>query len=98
MNEEHLESILKENRHFEPSVEFAALAQMQPENYERLYRESIENPEKFWGDVASELHWFKKWDSVLDESEKPFFKWFAGGKTNIAYNCIDRHIQGPNRN
>lgn len=66
--------------------------------YETLYRESIENPEKFWGDRASELEWFKKWDKVLDESDPPFYKWFVGGKTNIVYNAIDRHLKTYRKN
>ena len=47
--------------------------------------------------MASELHWFRKWDTVLNDDDKPFFKWFEGGKTNISYNCLDRHLDGPNR-
>jgi acetyl-CoA synthetase len=43
--------------------------------------------------VADELHWYKKWDKVLDESDAPVYKWFAGGKTNICYNCVDRHVE-----
>lgn len=66
------------------------------EEYRRLYQRSIEDPEGFWGDVAKELHWFKPWRKVLDESEKPFFKWFEGGKTNVCYNAVDRHAEGPN--
>ncbi|MEK9986259.1 MAG: acetate--CoA ligase, partial [Opitutae bacterium] len=58
---------------------------------------SIQDPEGFWSEVASELHWFRKWDTVLNDGDKPFFKWFEGGKTNISYNCLDRHLDGPNR-
>jgi acetyl-CoA synthetase len=53
---------------------------------------------RFWADFASELHWFKKWDKVLDDSGKPFYKWFVGGETNISYNCLDRHLQTFRRN
>jgi acetyl-CoA synthetase len=52
----------------------------------------------FWEKFADELHWFKKWEKVLDDSSKPFFKWFTGGKTNICYNCLDRHLQNYRRN
>lgn len=59
--------------------------------YEKLYRESIDHPEQFFGRIAEELHWFKKWDKVLDW-QVPNAKWFVGGKTNVAYNCLDRQI------
>tara|TARA_R100000027_G_scaffold67340_1_gene65654 strand:+ start:16022 stop:17890 length:1869 start_codon:yes stop_codon:yes gene_type:complete len=68
------------------------------EDYQAEYRRSIADPEAYWAEVASELHWFKPWDRVLNEDEKPFFKWFEGGKTNLAYNCIDRHIANGDRN
>ena len=54
--------------------------------------------EGFWAERASELHWFRKWEKVLDDSNKPFFKWFTGGITNIAYNCLDVHTKTPRRN
>ncbi len=98
MDDKKLDSVLHENRQFAPSEEFASTASVTPESYKELYQKSIQDPEAFWADVASELHWFKPWDTVLDESEKPFFKWFSGGTTNIAYNCIDRHLDGPSRN
>ncbi|MBW1897351.1 MAG: acetate--CoA ligase, partial [Deltaproteobacteria bacterium] len=54
--------------------------------------------EGFWEEAAEDLHWFKKWDTVLNRSEAPFFKWFEGGKTNIAYNALDRHINTHRKN
>ncbi len=60
------------------------------DEYERLYRESIKNPEKFWGKQAEALDWFKKWDKVLDETNPPFYKWFVNGELNICHNCVDR--------
>ena len=54
--------------------------------------------EGFWARHAEELHWFAPWDKVLDDSEAPFYKWFTGAKTNIVYNCVDRHVLGPRRN
>ena len=54
--------------------------------------------EGYWAKEASELHWFQKWDRVMDDSQKPFFKWFLGGQTNIAFNCLDRHTQTARRN
>jgi acetyl-CoA synthetase len=66
--------------------------------YEQAYRHSIEHREEFWSEQAEKLHWFKKWDKVLDDSNAPFFKWFAGGKTNIVYNALDRHQFTQTRN
>lgn len=57
-----------------------------------MYQKSINQPEEFWGEVAETFTWFKKWDKVLDWSDKPFAKWFVNGKTNISYNCLDRQI------
>ena len=54
--------------------------------------------EGFWAKEANELHWFEHWEKVLDESKKPFYQWFVGGKTNIAYNCLDRHTATARRN
>jgi acetyl-CoA synthetase len=68
--------------------------------YEALYARSIEDPEKFWADVAEEyIHWDKKWDTVLDyDWSVPYTKWYLGAKTNVAYNCLDRHLTNGNRN
>jgi acetyl-CoA synthetase len=93
MDDKSIDTVLEEARKFPPSAAFkkkAHIASM--DEYRRLYKESIENPDKFWAGVAEELHWFEKWERVLDESDKPFYKWFAGGKTNISYNCVDRHL------
>ena len=67
-------------------------------DYDSLYKESVENREAFWAKEAENLEWFKKWDKVLDESQKPFYKWFVGGKINIVHNAIDRHIKTWRRN
>ncbi len=66
-------------------------------DYDSLYQESIRDREAFWARVAEELHWFKKWDKVL-EWNYPYAKWFVNGKTNITYNCLDRHVQAGKRN
>jgi acetyl-CoA synthetase len=90
---------MEENRKFFPSEAFAREAHISGmEAYERLYRESVDNPETFWGRIAGELHWDKTWDKVLDDSDAPFFKWFTGGRTNISTNCLDRHLDGAVRN
>jgi len=86
-----LESTLREDRVFPPPPEFAARAHIQSlEQYEALYARSIADPESFWAEAASELHWFEKWSKVLDWN-LPWAKWFVGGKTNLSYNCVDRH-------
>lgn len=93
MSKENIETVLKENRTFPPSESFKQKAHVSGmESYEKIYKESIVNNEDFWAKIADELHWFKKWDKVLDSSEAPFFKWFVGGKTNLSYNCLDRHL------
>jgi acetyl-CoA synthetase len=68
--------------------------------YEQLYKRSIDEPEKFWAEMADKnLTWFKKWDKVLDyDFHKPSIKWFAGGKLNASVNCLDRFINTPTRN
>ncbi|NNK99917.1 MAG: propionyl-CoA synthetase [Xanthomonadales bacterium] len=60
-------------------------------DYLSIYRRSLENPDEFWADAASQLEWSKPWDKVLDESAAPFYEWFAGGEINTCYNALDRH-------
>ncbi|HEV2706182.1 MAG TPA: acetate--CoA ligase [Pyrinomonadaceae bacterium] len=86
-----IESVLHEERVFEPPVEFAAQAHLGAEEYERLREEAARDPEAFWARMADELHWFERWERVLDW-EPPHARWFVGGKTNVAYNCLDRHL------
>jgi len=87
-----IDSILQEQRKFECSPEFRQQAHIKSlEDYERLYKESVENPEKFWASIAKDLHWFKPWDKVL-EWDCPWAKWFVGGQANISYNCLDLQI------
>ncbi|NOX67498.1 MAG: acetate--CoA ligase [Chlorobi bacterium] len=81
---------------FYPSEEVVKNANVP--DWDALQKEAGEDYEKFWGKRAEELHWFKKWDKVLDDSDKPFYKWFTGGKTNIAYNCLDVHVKTHRRN
>src|SRR5215203_293840 len=58
-----------------------------------VYDAAEADPEGFWAQQAEELHWFKKWDQVLDWSNPPFAKWFVGGQLNVSYNCLDRHVE-----
>ena len=96
--ESSIESILQENRLFDPPAEFSAKARVGAmEEYERLRARADEDPEGFWGDIASEMHWMEPWSKVVDGGF-PDAKWFVGGKTNISYNCLDRHLNTSRRN
>jgi len=94
----NIDSTLDEQRSFEPPAEFSRKAQIKSlAEYEALYKESVEQPEKFWARAAEELHWFRKWDKVLDW-KAPWAKWFVGGQINLSYNCLDRHVQTARKN
>ena len=58
-----------------------------------IYEEAERDWQGWWERQARELHWFKPWDQVLDDSNPPFYKWFVGGKLNVSYNCLDRHVE-----
>jgi len=92
--ESDITSVLNEHRLFEPSADFSEQAHVKGrEAYHQLYKKAEENPEGFWAELAQqELHWFKPWEKVL-QWEAPFAKWFVGGKINVAYNCLDRHLE-----
>ncbi|MGA0133561.1 MAG: acetyl-coenzyme A synthetase N-terminal domain-containing protein, partial [Opitutales bacterium] len=78
---------------FPPSAEFVARARVKGmDGYRGLHERSLRDPDGFWGDEARELHWFQPWTQVLDESRKPFFRWFVDGRTNIAHNCLDAQV------
>jgi acetyl-CoA synthetase len=92
-----IESVLQEQRVFPPPAEFAARARVRSmAQYEELARRAADDPELFWAEIAAELHWQEPWSNVLEWS-LPDAKWFVGGKTNLAYNCLDRHLGGPRR-
>jgi propionyl-CoA synthetase len=61
-------------------------------SYEEIYARSMEDPEGFWGEQATAIDWYKPFDTVLDESNKPFYRWFTGGELNTCYNALDRHV------
>ncbi|HTE17750.1 MAG TPA: AMP-binding protein, partial [Armatimonadota bacterium] len=94
MDETAIEALLDEGRLFPPSAEFCAQATV---NTPELYERADADPEAFWASVADELHWFRKWDTVL-EWQAPFAKWFQGGTLNAAYNCLDRYLGTPTQN
>ncbi|MFW6414800.1 MAG: propionyl-CoA synthetase [Thermodesulfobacteriota bacterium] len=62
-------------------------------HYKETYDRSLRDPEGFWGEVAEDCHWYKKWDQVLDDSNKPFYRWFKGGELNTCYNALDLHVE-----
>src|SRR5215475_8085867 len=92
----NITSVLHENRLFPPTKAFSQKAHIKSmAHYRKLYNSSIRSPEKFWARQAKdELVWFKPWKKVLQWKE-PFAKWFVGGKLNVAYNCLDRHLGTP---
>lgn len=94
MNEsQRVSTMLTETRIFPPSKQFVDKAIIKSiKDYEQIYRYSIEQPEQFWAEIAGELNWFKPWEKVLRWNE-PAAAWFEAGKTNIAYNCLDRHLE-----
>jgi acetyl-CoA synthetase len=95
---ENIESHLVEKRVFKPVKDFAKGARIRSlEQYRRMYRESIDHPEKFWAREAGELVWQRRWKTVL-KWKAPFAKWFVGGKLNVSENCLDRHLTGATRN
>jgi len=87
--------LLHEKRIFNPSEEVIQKAHIK--NWEEEI-EKGKDLEKYWAEKAEQFEWFKKWDKILDESNKPFFKWFVGGKINLAYNAVDRWVETDKRN
>ncbi len=73
-------------------------AQAHVKEYETLYQRSLDDPSGFWAERAEELEWFEPWTKVIDDTQKPFFKWFVGGKTNIVHNALDRHLNTYRKN
>ena len=61
--------------------------------YTETFRRSIDDPEGFWGEAADAVQWDKRWDRVLDASRAPLYRWFAGGRLNTCYNCLDYHVE-----
>ena len=90
-----IDALLQEERSFPPPADFTAAANMADPD---IYAKAAADPEAFWAGLAEELDWFRKWDTVLDWSGAPFAKWFIGGKLNVSYNCIDRHVNNGRRN
>jgi acetyl-CoA synthetase len=98
MSQNTIESILQEERLFQPPAEFSQTARIKSlAEYQSLYDKAQADPETFWAELAEqELIWFQKWEKVLDW-QPPFAQWFVGGKLNVAYNCLDRHLTDGRR-
>ncbi|MFN8075308.1 MAG: acetate--CoA ligase [Kineosporiaceae bacterium] len=92
MTSETLSNLLHEERRFPPSPEFSAAAVAQPQ----LYDDAAADRLAFWDARARELTWAHEWTQTLDWSQAPFAKWFVGGRLNVAYNCVDRHVEAGN--
>ncbi|TDC83262.1 acetate--CoA ligase [Actinomadura sp. 7K507] len=88
-SQETLSNLLQETRRFPPPAELAESANVKADAYERAAEDSL----GFWAEQADRLTWTKRWDDVLDWSNPPFAKWFVGGELNVAYNCVDRHVE-----
>ena len=93
-DEQAIEALLDEGRLFPPTAEFIAQANVKSPD---IYEQAEADPDGFWEGIAEELHWFRKWDRVL-EWNHPFAKWFVGGKLNASYNCLDRHLDTATKN
>ncbi len=87
--ERELAELLEVER-FEPPAQFREHALLKDP---AVYEEAARDPQAWWARQAEELHWFRRWDTVLDDSNPPFYRWFVGGSLNVSYNCLDRHVQ-----
>lgn len=94
----NIETLSHEERVFPPAASFSEKAHVKSmAELEELRQEAHERPDEFWARMAEELHWYKKWDKVL-QWDPPHAQWFVGGKLNISYNCLDRHLSTWRRN
>jgi len=98
--EQTITSMMDEKRVFNPNPEITRKAEIKSlDEYKKIHKKSIEDPESFWANVAKELVWYKKWDRVFEENFKEAeHKWFIGGKLNVTENCLDRHAKGARKN
>ena len=89
---------MSKNKVFKPSGDWIKKSHVDSlEKYEKIYHDSVSNPDEFWATIADRLKWYKKWDSVSDvDYKKADIKWFLNGKLNVSYNCLDRHVEEGN--
>ena len=89
-----INSVLTENRLFEPSAEFTAKARLKADDLKALHQQAEDDHEGFWANQAKEhIDWHTPFTQTLDDSRAPHFRWFADGTMNVSYNCIDRHLE-----
>jgi acetyl-CoA synthetase len=100
MAENTITSMMEEKRIFNSPKEFSKKAYVKSlDEYKKIYQRSVDDPEGFWGEMAQQLDWYKKWNKVLVEDfARAKHSWFVGGKINVSYNCIDRHCKTWRRN
>ncbi|MBN1375146.1 MAG: AMP-binding protein, partial [Dehalococcoidia bacterium] len=93
-------SMSVENRKFEPSKEFVKNAYIKSiDEYKKMYKRSIDDPDGFWSEQAAQIDWYKKWDKVMvNDFANAKHEWFVGGKLNVSYNCLDRHLNTWRKN
>ena len=97
-DDDTIESVLHEERQFEPMADLQESANLDPETYEELQAKAEEDPEAFWGDLArEELDWKEPFETTLDW-DPPFAEWFQGGELNLSYQCLDQHLSTWRRN
>jgi acetyl-CoA synthetase len=91
---------MKGGKKYFPSREFQKKAAIKSfRQYKEIYKHSINDPQDFWAERAKDLHWFKKWENVLEyDFTEAYVKWFEGGKINVSYNCLDRHLYSWRKN
>jgi acetyl-CoA synthetase len=99
-SEKGITSMMEEKRVFKPSKELVKQAYIKSmAQYKKIYQRSVDDPEGFWAEMAEQLDWYKKWDKVLVEDfAEGKHEWFVGGKLNVAYNCVDRHLNTDRKN
>ena len=98
--EKTITSMMEEKRVFNPPAELSKQAYIKSlAEYKKIYKKSIEDPDKFWAEMAEQLDWIKKWDKVLvADFKNAKHEWFIGGKLNVSYNCVDRHLKTWRKN
>ena len=93
-------SMMDEKRVFKPSVELSNRAYIKNlDEYKKMWQISVDDPEAFWGELSEQLDWYRKWDKVFVENfREAKHEWFVGGKLNVTYNCLDRHLKTYRKN
>ncbi|HKE32792.1 MAG TPA: AMP-binding protein, partial [Candidatus Angelobacter sp.] len=95
IHSEGIEQLLHAENEIHPPASLVAKARLR--DYASEYKRSVEDPDRFWAEVANELEWFQPWTKVF-EWKYPTFEWFVGSKCNITYNCLDRQIKSGHKN